>query len=135
MSISILNRIADGRTDLVFDCSSAGLSAKATDADGGTEEAIQLLLDVGARRDVKDAHGDSPLGWASWHLRPISVLRASKASKASKARHRFATKPDGNISFFAFNTTARIRSFEASLRLGVAASAEHRYFQIYDNAA
>jgi ankyrin repeat protein len=41
----------------------------------GTEEAIQLLLDAGARRDAKDVNGDSPLTWASWHLRPASVLR------------------------------------------------------------
>lgn len=41
----------------------------------GTEEAIQLLLDAGARRDAKDMNGDSPLGWASWHLRPDSILR------------------------------------------------------------
>ncbi len=41
----------------------------------GTEEAIQLLLDAGARRDARDMCGDSPLGWASWHLRPDSILR------------------------------------------------------------
>jgi len=41
----------------------------------GTEDAIQLLLDAGARRDAKDASGDSPLSWASWHLRPDSILR------------------------------------------------------------
>jgi uncharacterized protein len=41
----------------------------------GTETAIQLLIDAGARRDASDAHGDSPLTWASWHLRPPSVLR------------------------------------------------------------
>jgi ankyrin repeat protein len=41
----------------------------------GTEEAIQLLLDAGARIDARDANGDSPLGWASWHLRPDSILR------------------------------------------------------------
>jgi ankyrin repeat protein len=41
----------------------------------GTEEAIRLLLDAGARIDAKDAGGDSPLSWASWHLRPDSVLR------------------------------------------------------------
>jgi ankyrin repeat protein len=41
----------------------------------GTEEAIQLLLDAGARRDAKDMSGDSPLSWASWHLRPDSILR------------------------------------------------------------
>lgn len=41
----------------------------------GTEEAIQLLLDAGAMRGAKDMNGDSPLSWASWHLRPDSILR------------------------------------------------------------
>ncbi len=41
----------------------------------GTEEAIQLLLDAGATIDAKDMNGDSPLTWASWHLRPASVLK------------------------------------------------------------
>jgi palmitoyltransferase len=39
------------------------------------EEAIQLLLDAGAKMDAKDMNGDSPLSWASWHLRPDSILR------------------------------------------------------------
>ncbi len=41
----------------------------------GSEEAIQRLLDAGARVDAKDRNGDSPLSWASWHLRPDSILR------------------------------------------------------------
>ena len=41
----------------------------------GTAEAIQLLLDAGARVDARDVNGDSPLSWASWHLRPDSILR------------------------------------------------------------
>ena len=41
----------------------------------GTEETIQLLLDAGAVIDAKDMHGDSPLTWASWHLRPPAILR------------------------------------------------------------
>ena len=41
----------------------------------GDEEAIKLLLDAGAKIDAKDAHGDSPLSWASWHLQPDSILR------------------------------------------------------------
>ncbi len=41
----------------------------------GTEEAIQLLLDAGAVIDAKDMNGDSPLAWASWHLRPDAILR------------------------------------------------------------
>ncbi|MEZ5351393.1 MAG: ankyrin repeat domain-containing protein [Bryobacteraceae bacterium] len=39
------------------------------------EETIQALLDGGAALDAKDAHGDSPLSWASWRLRPASILR------------------------------------------------------------
>jgi ankyrin repeat protein len=41
----------------------------------GTEETIQLLLDAGAIIDAKDLNGDSPLTWASWYLRPDSILR------------------------------------------------------------
>ena len=41
----------------------------------GSDEAIQMLLDAGAVIDAKDMNGDSPLTWASWHLRPASVLR------------------------------------------------------------
>ena len=41
----------------------------------GSEASIQLLLDAGARIDAKDMNGDSPLTWASEHLRPVSILR------------------------------------------------------------
>lgn len=41
----------------------------------GNEETIQMLLDAGAHIDAKDMNGDSPLNWASWHLRPRSILR------------------------------------------------------------
>jgi hypothetical protein len=41
----------------------------------GDAEAIKLLLDAGAKLDAKDAHGDTPLSWASWHLRPDAILR------------------------------------------------------------
>jgi uncharacterized protein len=41
----------------------------------GNEETIQLLLDAGAATDAKDMNGDSPLTWASWYLRPDSILR------------------------------------------------------------
>lgn len=40
-----------------------------------SDDVIDLLLDAGAARDARDAHGDSPLSWASWHLRPASILR------------------------------------------------------------
>ena len=41
----------------------------------GTEATIQMLLDAGAQVDAKDMNGDTPLTWASWHLRPRSILR------------------------------------------------------------
>lgn len=41
----------------------------------GSEETIQLLLEAGAGIDAKDMNGDSPLTWASWHLRPASILK------------------------------------------------------------
>jgi hypothetical protein len=36
---------------------------------------VQLLLDAGAKIDAKDMNGDSPLSWASWHVRPDGILR------------------------------------------------------------
>ena len=41
----------------------------------GGEETIQRLLDAGAVKDTKDMNGDTPLSWASWHLRPTPILR------------------------------------------------------------
>lgn len=41
----------------------------------GTERAIGMLLEAGADRSIKDMNGDSPLSWASWHLRPASILK------------------------------------------------------------
>jgi uncharacterized protein len=41
----------------------------------GSEHVIRRLLDAGARRDARDANGEAPLAWASWHLRPDAVLR------------------------------------------------------------
>lgn len=40
----------------------------------GDEAMIQLLLDFGADKEARDANGDSPLTWASHHLRPGSIL-------------------------------------------------------------
>lgn len=41
----------------------------------GDAEIIQLLLHHGADRAARDVHGDSPLSWASAHLRPGGILR------------------------------------------------------------
>ncbi|MEZ5424225.1 MAG: ankyrin repeat domain-containing protein [Pyrinomonadaceae bacterium] len=40
----------------------------------GDEAMIQYLLDHGAEKQARDAHGNSPLSWASEHLRPGSIL-------------------------------------------------------------
>ena len=37
-------------------------------------EIVEYLLDHGADREARDAHGDSPLSWASRHLRPGAIL-------------------------------------------------------------
>ena len=57
------------------DCRTRGETPLHRAAAFAEEEAIQLLLDAGAARDAKDINGDSPLSWASWHLRPASILR------------------------------------------------------------
>ncbi len=40
----------------------------------GDEAMIQYLLDHGADKQARDAHGNSPISWASEHLRPGSIL-------------------------------------------------------------
>jgi uncharacterized protein len=34
-----------------------------------------MLLDAGAVIDAKDMNEDTPLSWASWHVRPAAILR------------------------------------------------------------
>ena len=41
----------------------------------GDETCISLLLEAGADKTLKDMNGDSPLTWASWHLRSREILR------------------------------------------------------------
>jgi uncharacterized protein len=36
---------------------------------------IKMLLDAGAEPSIKDANGDTPISWGSWHLRDSTVLR------------------------------------------------------------
>jgi len=57
------------------DCRTKGETPLHRAAAFGSEQAIDLLLSAGARRDAKDMNGDSPLTWASWHLRPDVILR------------------------------------------------------------
>ncbi len=37
-------------------------------------ETVKLLLAAGANRTIRDVNGDSPLGWASWHLRDREIV-------------------------------------------------------------
>lgn len=41
----------------------------------GSAAMIKMLLGAGADPEQKDANGDTPLSWASWHCRPDSILR------------------------------------------------------------
>lgn len=61
--------------DFMRDCRTKAETPLHRAAAFGNEETIQLLLDAGATIGAKDMNGDSPLSWASWHLRPDSILR------------------------------------------------------------
>lgn len=37
-------------------------------------DTISMLLEAGADKTQKDATGETPLSWASWHLRPAGIL-------------------------------------------------------------
>ncbi|MEK6260306.1 MAG: ankyrin repeat domain-containing protein [Planctomycetota bacterium] len=39
-----------------------------------SKETIQFLLAAGADRTLRDANGDWPVSWASWHLRPKQIV-------------------------------------------------------------
>ena len=53
-------------------CGETPLHRAAAYADSAT---IELLLQHGADKRIKDANGDSPLTWASRHLRPGKILQ------------------------------------------------------------
>lgn len=57
------------------DCRTKGETPLHRAAAFGSEESIAMLLAAGAQVDAKDTHGDTPLSWASWHLRPDAILR------------------------------------------------------------
>ena len=57
------------------DCRTKGETPLHRAAAFGEVETIRLLIDAGAVIDAKDAHGDTPLSWASWYLRPTPILR------------------------------------------------------------
>jgi ankyrin repeat protein len=57
------------------DCRTRGETPLHRAAAFGDAEAIQLLLDAGATKDARDAQGETPLSWASWHSRPGAILQ------------------------------------------------------------
>ena len=57
------------------DCRTRGETPLHRAAAFAPETTIRRMLDAGAAKDLKDAHGDSPLSWASWHTRPDAILR------------------------------------------------------------
>lgn len=38
------------------------------------EDTVKFLLASGADRTIRDANGDSPQSWASWHWRPKALI-------------------------------------------------------------
>ena len=38
------------------------------------ENTIRLLIEAGADKSLRDANGDSPRSWASWHWRPKTLI-------------------------------------------------------------
>lgn len=57
------------------DCRTRGETPLHRAAAFGSISAIEQLLEAGADKTLKDTNGDTPLSWASWHLRPPPVLR------------------------------------------------------------
>lgn len=57
------------------DCRTKGETPLHRAAAFGEVETIRLLKDAGAKLDIRDVHGDTPLSWASWYGRPTPILR------------------------------------------------------------
>jgi ankyrin repeat protein len=39
-----------------------------------SEDTVKFLLEAGADKTIRDANGDSPQSWASWHWRPKHLI-------------------------------------------------------------
>ncbi len=57
------------------DCRTRGETPLHRAAAFSSVEVIDALLGSGAKLDARDANGDSPLTWGSWHGRPPAILR------------------------------------------------------------
>ena len=74
MDRDMLNRITDGRTDLVFDLFAAGHAATSVSGGASLINWCAYYGDVSGVRFLL-ANGESYNRWASWYARPDSVLR------------------------------------------------------------
>jgi ankyrin repeat protein len=65
-----------GRASLAFwrDVRTRGETPLHRAAAYAPEETVRYLLGAGAEKTVRDANGDSPQSWASWHWRPKQII-------------------------------------------------------------
>lgn len=75
--IDVNKRTLAGRSTLCFmrDAFLKGEAPLHRAAAYGSKTMIKMLLDAGAEPSMKDANGDTPISWGSWHLRDADVLR------------------------------------------------------------
>jgi len=57
------------------DCRTKGETPLHRAAAFGSRRTVQMLIDAGANIQARDQHGDTPLSWASWYLRPAFILQ------------------------------------------------------------
>lgn len=69
-------RTIPGRPSLAFwrDVRTRGETPLHRAAAYAPEETVEFLLNSGADKTIRDANGDSPQSWASWHWRPKSLI-------------------------------------------------------------
>lgn len=69
-------RTASGAPTLAFwrDVRTRGETPLHRAAAYAAKETIELLLAAGADKTIRDANGDSPQSWASWHWRPREII-------------------------------------------------------------
>jgi ankyrin repeat protein len=69
-------RTIPGMTTLAFwrDVRTRGETPLHRAAAYASEETVKFLLDSGADKTIRDANGDSPQSWASWHWRPKELI-------------------------------------------------------------
>lgn len=70
-----ITRVGAATGVFMRDCRTRGETPLHRAAAFASARCIAQLLAAGADPAARDCHGDTPLSWASWHLRPAAVLR------------------------------------------------------------